>query len=795
MSFPERHPVLTMKLLTPALAAMLAMFSSLPVAAVALGEPTVRSSLGQKLDAEIDITSISTLESESLTVRLAPPAMFAEAGLDFGALQRSLRVSVEKKADRSLIHLSSDLPVADPFLILLIEVNTAGNRTIRQYALLLDPPVVDQDTRNAVVESPSVSTSAAQASSSALAVRTDSSPASTTRVAHRGDTLAKFAREALPPGATLEQALVAFFRANPTAFDGKNIHRMKTGSVLRVPDHQAVAEIPVAEARREVALQTADFQRYREVLARSAAQPVAPTADAARSPSSVASTRSSSGKIGVKETQLGDTDRHRDQLTLEPAARDNPRSDEPQQVNHRELTQIATEKALADAHSRIAELEKNVDQLQQLLGRDQSLSVAQERADQTITGATAPNPDLAVAKSPDSVPPQAKPVQTATAVEDPGFADYLTQFQDQYARDPMLFLFSLGALVAASLMLWLRSRLKKRQLPAAKIEPNAESQSVFGQAGGRNIDTSNSVFHSNFVPSVSQLDANEVDAIAEADVYIAYGRDEQAEEILLDALKHYPQRHALRVKLLEIYLARKDVQQFGAVAAELRVTTHGQGPEWEQAAQMGQQLDPGNLLYGGAPMPVNSPAPKVTSAIPSTAARMGATGATGSAALSPTGVPAAELPTAITRIETTLANAAAITPGLTFSLPVQPSGGAVRPEDSLTSTPAINDFGIRLEGFLDERRTTETGLSLAPRTLPSVTTRAPDFQLSGLSPAAIPGGDDKATALALKTKIDLALACQEIGDKEAARDLLSEVAGTRHPEFAGRAESLLQQLA
>ena len=117
------------------------------------------------------------------------------------------------------------------------------------------------------------------------------------------------------------------------------------------------------------------------------------------------------------------------------------------------------------------------------------------------------------------------------------------------------------------------------------------SKSLLDSGVARELETSNSVFHSNFVPSVSQIDTNEVDAVAEADVYIAYGRDEQAEEILQDALRTHPERNALRVKLLEIYASRKDVQKFGKLAADLYGITHGTGDEWMQAAQLGQMLD------------------------------------------------------------------------------------------------------------------------------------------------------------------------------------------------------------
>lgn len=766
MSFPEHRALLFIKLLPVVLVGMFAMLPSSPVRAIALGEAGVRSALGEKLDAEIDITSISVAESESLAVRMAPADLFAEAGLDYGALQRSLRLSIEKKADRLFIRVNSDLPVSDPFLVLLIEVTAAGNRTVRQYALLLDPPGIDPDARNDTIQSPiisappavpepsSVSLDKPRLASDEQAKRSEERAASETRIVRRGDTLSQFAREVVPSGATLEQAMLAFLQANPTAFEGKNIHRMKAGSVLRVPGGQTIADISVAQARREIALQTSDYHHYRDALARSAARPVAGTDDDVRAPSSSPSNRTRSGTISVKEAQTGKTDSLRDQLKLESATSENPRVQSEQENNYRELAQIANEKALAEANTRITELEKNIDHMQQQLAvRNTVLAETQERADQVVAGAAAPKPESspasAPAHSPDETLPKRKVPAELPAANDHGWTGYLSTLQDQFAGNPLPVLGALGALSVGGLLLWLRSRLKQRNLPAAKVEPIAEGQTVFGQAGGRNIDTSNSVFHSNFVPSVSQLDANEVDAIAEADVYMAYGRDEQAEEILLDALKHHPQRHALRVKLLEIYFARKDSQKFGAVAAELRVMSHGLGIEWEQAAQMGQQLDPGNLLYGGTP----------------------------------------------------------VEPEVSSMVPVKPPLGLIRPDDSMSSGSAVEDFGLKLEGLLDERRKdSDTGLPFAPqsarRASDSVT--APDFQLSGIVPAATHKTTDtigtigtnlEDDARALKTKIDLALACQEIGDKEAARELLAEVAGTHHPELAGHAQSLLQQLA
>jgi pilus assembly protein FimV len=131
---------------------------------------------------------------------------------------------------------------------------------------------------------------------------------------------------------------------------------------------------------------------------------------------------------------------------------------------------------------------------------------------------------------------------------------------------------------------------------------NLTANSVFGATGGQSVDTTASSMATDFSQaSISAIDAEEgVDPVAEADVYMAYGRDAQAEEILLDALKTDPTRTAIHVKLLEIYAGRKNNKQFETLASDLYAQTGGVGADWEKAAAMGMKLDPANPLYGGS---------------------------------------------------------------------------------------------------------------------------------------------------------------------------------------------------
>lgn len=125
------------------------------------------------------------------------------------------------------------------------------------------------------------------------------------------------------------------------------------------------------------------------------------------------------------------------------------------------------------------------------------------------------------------------------------------------------------------------------------------ANSLFGSTGGQAVDTNNSLFATSTRDSGVDVHSTEVDPIAEAEVYIAYGRESQAEEILKEALKRQPERQAIRLKLLEIHAARKDPIAFGAVAQEMYDLAGGQNEEWPKAVTLGLSIDPANPLYTG----------------------------------------------------------------------------------------------------------------------------------------------------------------------------------------------------
>ena len=126
-----------------------------------------------------------------------------------------------------------------------------------------------------------------------------------------------------------------------------------------------------------------------------------------------------------------------------------------------------------------------------------------------------------------------------------------------------------------------------------------KTNTVFGSTGGGVVNTGENSLATDFSrEGLGNIDTDEVDPIAEAEVYLAYGRDAQAEEILKDALKKDPQRQEIYLKLLEIHAQHNKPSAFETVAAELYSVSNGQGEVWKKAVGLGRQLDPNNPMFG-----------------------------------------------------------------------------------------------------------------------------------------------------------------------------------------------------
>jgi pilus assembly protein FimV len=609
MHLSTRPPIVTsaLKTLTAAVASAVLVASS--AQAAGLGKLTVLSALGQPLRAEIELTSVGDDEGSGLSAKLASPEAFRVANIEFNPALLSLRFSVEQRSGRQFIRITSTQPLNEPFVDMLLELSWNNGKLVREYTFLLDPAEL-RTTQSAQVgpadvpararapqQAPAADTAAARPRA---AQRTEPAPAearhkggSEYRV-KSGDTLGRIAAQVKPADISLDTMLVALYRANPDAFFGHNMNRLKSGEILSVPDSDTLRGITEGDAHGVVVAHAADFNAYRNKLAGQVA-----SSEAVKVPQAG---QTASGKISAKvEERPTAANESPDQLHLSKAA---PQGAGGKGAATSSEDLIAKEKALADAQARVRELEKNVNELEKLVSvknKAGAEATANARQDEAKPAAKPAQAKPATAK-----PATAKHAQGKAAPAETSLLDTL--------MDNITYI-GAGALALALAVFGLTQRKKRKDNEDPGAEPSLlgvpteHTHSLFAETGGQSVDTNNSVFNSSFAPSASQLDTNEVDPVAEADVYIAYGRDAQAEEILKEALRAHPDRHPVRLKLLEIYAARKDQRAFETQASELYSLTRGEGDEWAQAAALGLSIDPLNPLYNGAGAGAAAPAP------------------------------------------------------------------------------------------------------------------------------------------------------------------------------------------
>ncbi|MDR2091908.1 MAG: hypothetical protein LBP58_01085 [Azoarcus sp.] len=439
-------------------------------------------------------------------------------------------------------------------------------------------------------------------------------------VVKQGDTLGHIARARMPEDVTLDQMMVALYRANASAFIDNNVNRLKSGAILKMPSADEARAINTIEARREVRVQTRDFNAWRERLAAGVAEQPA------------RATEEGGGRTRGIDTVPPPAEQNRDKVVIASGG-DAGQGGDAQRLRQLEEDIAATQSSLKDAKERVGELEalnKNLDALLAL--RSQELAKLQSQLSGQPTPPTptptpaepvpATPPVTVAEQTPVPVPPQPPAVPETPEVEEsapptpevaPVQPPELAGAEDLVEEDPLLELITdpqtlgMGALIIFLLGGFLGFRSWQRKRAEVGLDTlsqdtsmfSSEATSIFGDNGGQSVDTSaSSVIHTDFSQTGLSIDTNEgVDPVAEADVYMAYGRDTQAEEILHDALKADPKRGAIYVKLLEIYVQRQDLEQFRATANELYSRTQGQGRDWEKAAQMGRKLDPDNPLY------------------------------------------------------------------------------------------------------------------------------------------------------------------------------------------------------
>ncbi|MDH4322802.1 MAG: pilus assembly protein FimV [Betaproteobacteria bacterium] len=668
---------------------------------------------------------------------------------------------------------------------------------------------------------------------------TPAAQAAQTHEVRKGDTLGEIALQYRPQGVTFNQMLIALQRANEDAFINNNINLVRAGRILNIPDADAAAAVEPQDANRLVLAQHADFAEYRSRLGIVvAATPVAPQA----------AQRSAAGQITPK-TEEPKPAPSTDQLKLSKADPKKPGAAKAA----REDDLAARQRALQEAQSRVAELEKSVSDLQKLLEiRNQQLAQMQQKAAAKPVPAPAakapeppkpaPAPQAAtapeakpaapspaplapealkpVAETPKPVPPAApvaakpKPRPMAPPPPEPSLLD---EILDNPIGLPLL-----GAvvllLVGYGVFAWQRkkksvSKFQDSVLGRGSIEPVVGMDAAPAAAAPASVAPSSAS-----QAPVGGMGTDDVDPIAEADVYMAYGRDAQAEEILKEALQKDPNRIPVMAKLLEIYANRRDAQSFEPIALKLKGVTNGAGPDWEKAMALGRNVDPGNGLYGGggAAAPVAAVARAAPAAVAAPAVDFDIGGGSqpaaeptpsldldlGSASAAPEQTDFAPSGTLVLDAQETKAASNGLDfdlgggeekpadtgGGLNFELPgAAPAAPEAAPAPSASGAGGGLDFDLNLGGS-DQ---TQESASAAPMDLSTISL---DLGTPGEPGAA--GGEAQADPKwqEVATKLDLAKAYEEMGDKDGARELLNEVLREGDAAQQGQANQLLAKL-
>jgi len=636
--------------------ALASLVIALPSAAFAVGLGDVRllSSLNAPLDAEIELVGATPEEMAVIKAQLASRELFARNGLDWPTAVGNITITPQTKADgKSVLRMRSTQAVTDPFLTLLVEVDALRTHTVREYTLLLDPPVfAPGEQQNAPVAAPSTGAGAregaiarqnapapaprpaAEAGAAApsrpapSAAAPSRSPASAAeggeRTVRPGDTLSGIANEVASDSSQSRAWMLAIYQNNLSAFDG-NMNVLRSGAVLRIPNASAVSAIAPGEANAEIRRQYASW-RGSAAPAPSESEPgrlrlVAPGAPGgAASPGDSQANTALQGRVRELEAQLQESRR-----LLEA------RNSELAQLQARLSNQPAAAPSAAPPPAAATP------------------PPAAQTPAQTPPAAEATPPPAAEATPPPAAeapaaqeaPPTAQEAQPAPPVKRPTPAAASEESGGSIFDTLKEYWWALAGLVVVILALFgvkaMRSRkqndfddsLSRLQGAAAGAEALSRDMSGDTQplraaqsresafvveesgtherprfAGGNDFSPGTSprnVAADETISSETAINLDQGDPLAEADFHMAYGLYDQAADLVRIAISREPDRRDLKLKLLEVFFVWGNKDQFLQTAHELAETRERAAPgEWEKIVIMGKQLAPEDALFAGA---------------------------------------------------------------------------------------------------------------------------------------------------------------------------------------------------
>jgi len=600
--------------ITLSIVSLMCLFSS-SVFAVGLGEIKYTSGLNQPLNAEIPLLSAGDLAEYEVHATLASARVFEKYGVDRVFFLNSIKFKIDRDSnDQIIIRVSTLQAVKEPFLNFIVELNWPNGQVSREYTLLLDPPVFEDNTASTIEKTTSKPPERQvtrqqnnQAESSTPPSRYQ--PRENTSANYTGssygpvssnDTLWSIASKTRPDNSvSIHQTLVAIYRANPDAFSNGNINNLLKGKVLEIPDAETIRNVPQRAALQDVVMQN---RQWRSGGARKIVD---------RSGTNDASSDSVSGgsrlRLGTENTQ-GDAQGYgADTAELNKMRSDLARSEEEaatlQAENEALRSRLADILSKAEGTTEESAIEVEDAELAALGQTSESQNDNETAAmDSEDTGGEVTDSEISQdnqaseltdsTTNPDSIESGAETndetvgtdaasdeqAQTAEAkIDTPPsiFKPEKKSFIDEMMESTAVFWGGIAAIVLIILMLvfW---RMKKR------MEDDEFQDDLVASAGAGSMDTTETFE----LPDVGddmlvELDMDDdeqvvnpskdesFDPLGEADIYIAYGKHEQAENLLLDAIEENPVRADLKVKLMECYAESDDQEKFESLATEV----------------------------------------------------------------------------------------------------------------------------------------------------------------------------------------------------------------------------------
>jgi pilus assembly protein FimV len=577
-----------MKKSTKAIAA-LCLFNSATIYALGIGEIETHSALNQVLKAKIPLISSKNEDPSNVRIAIAPREVFKKAGIDRPQYLSELVFTpvLEKNGDIT-IDVRSASSIKEPFINFILEVEWPQGRTLKEFTILLDPPITMSDLRTTPIElavsqpiSPVIPSNTQVTSNVVAAIQ--AAPVEEYGPTKSNDTVWAIAKTMLKNNHTIthEQMMLALYDNNPSAFYKKNINALKKGAILRLPGNDLLESRSSQQAHNEYIEQNN--------LWSSTTKAVKPTtvAKADESTQQTASTSDVKKKLEDKLvkpslTLLTPNAESKEGVTVEGNSTETPVSSNSQISNANTAIEMATtlEEENKELKSRLNDIETQVEKLQRLVTlQDKQLNQLQSATKAPVTN---------------------KPV-----VDSPSTAESKNDSIDN------LPFYLGGGLLIALIGLFLARRKGQKTTdkedlvfttPTETLDINdsSDQQTIHDKSANSFSQAADEgSLLSEFTPSEFNSDthAQEADPLTECDVYIAYGRYQQAEDLMQQALSLDPGNLDYKLKLLTVYFASANSDSFENLAATLTGLKKSNNETWNQIAEMGEELCPDSTLF------------------------------------------------------------------------------------------------------------------------------------------------------------------------------------------------------